>query len=80
MSEVKQRQTLKTTEHYTIDSVWVDGDVGGTYVIVNRETGVFEMDTPIWPQALTYVKQLEDHIAKVENEDTAVVAPVLTAH
>jgi hypothetical protein len=58
---------MKTSEFYTVEAVFDNEEFkGGVYVIRNRETGVVEMETTIWPQALTYLQSLEDHLKQLD--------------
>ena len=43
--------------------------VGGTYKVVNRDTGVVELDTPILPKAMVTAMDYHDALMKLQAED-----------
>jgi hypothetical protein len=70
-TNITQRTVIKETDRYRVEAIFADeGDFEfGTYAIINRETGVQEMESPILPQILMYLNQIEGHLTQVEEGD-----------
>lgn len=71
---------LPQTEHYYVDiGPEAEGD-RLVYRIVNKVTGVFEFETPMFPQLLTVLEQFESAIGtynfKEESPSNVVQFPV----
>ncbi len=72
MSDNNKKKPLYETENYklVVDNVrryGLEGD-NDSYIIVNKNTGVAEIDTRLLPQAYTFIDQMEKSLETTKRD------------